>query len=45
VWPNCREGAVYVLLVFEKKTGKTAPRDRALGRQRYQAMIQGRRSR
>jgi len=37
--------AVYVLHVFEKKTRKTAPRDLALGRQRYQALIQGRRSR
>lgn len=36
--------AVYVLHVFEKKTRKTAPRDVALGRQRYRALIQGRRS-
>ena len=35
--------AVYVLHVFEKKTRRTAPRDLALGRQRYQAMVQGRR--
>lgn len=35
--------AVYVLHVFEK-TRKTAPRDVALGRQRYRALIQGRRS-
>ena len=36
--------AVYVLHVFEKKSRKTAPRDLALGQQRYQALIQGRRS-
>lgn len=33
--------AVYVLHVFEKKTRRTALRDLALGRQRYQAMVQG----
>lgn len=35
--------AIYVLHVFEKKTRRTAPRDLALGRQRYQTMVQGRR--
>lgn len=36
--------AVYVLHVFQKKTRKTAPRDVALGRQRYRALIQERQS-
>ena len=36
--------AVYVLHVFEKKTRKTSPRDLALGQQRYQSMMQGRRT-
>jgi phage-related protein len=36
--------AVYVLHVFEKKTRKTAPRDLALGQQRYRLMLQERRS-
>jgi phage-related protein len=36
--------AVYVLHVFEKKTRKTLKRDLALGQQRYQAMLQGRRT-
>jgi phage-related protein len=36
--------AVYVLHVFQKKTRKTSPRDLALGRQRYQSVIQGRRT-
>jgi phage-related protein len=36
--------AVYVLHVFEKKTRKTSKRDLALGQQRYQAMLQGRRT-
>ena len=36
--------AVYVLHVFQKKTRKTSSRDLALGRQRYQSMIQGRRT-
>ena len=36
--------AVYVLHVFEKKTRKASPRDLALGQQRYQSMMQGRRT-
>jgi phage-related protein len=32
-----------VLHVFEKKTRKTAPRDLALGQQRYRTMMQERR--
>jgi phage-related protein len=35
--------AIYVLHVFEKKTRRTSPRDLALGQQRYQSMILGRR--
>lgn len=31
--------AIYVLHVFEKRTRKTSPRDVAIGRQRYQALI------
>lgn len=37
--------AVYVLHVFQKKTRKTSPRDLALGQQRYQSMLQERRTR
>ena len=36
--------AVYVLHVFTKKSQKTSPRDRALGQQRYQTMLQERRT-
>jgi phage-related protein len=36
--------AIYVLHVFEKNTRKTSPRDLALGQQRFQAMLQGRRT-
>ncbi len=36
--------AVYVLHVFEKKSRKTSPRDLVLGKQRYQAMLQERRT-
>ena len=36
--------AVYVLHIFEKKTCKTSSRDLKLGQQRYQSMIQGRRT-
>ena len=36
--------AVYVLHVFQKKTRKTSSRDLALGQQRYQLMMQGRRT-
>jgi phage-related protein len=36
--------AVYVLHVFEKKTRKTSKRDLALGQQRYEAMVQVRRT-
>ena len=36
--------AVYVLHVFTKKTRKTAPRDLALGQQRYRLMVQERRT-
>jgi phage-related protein len=36
--------AVYVLHVFEKKTRKTAPRDLALGQERYRAMLKERRT-
>jgi phage-related protein len=37
--------AVYVLHVFKKKTRRTAPRDVALGEQRYRAMLKERRTR
>lgn len=37
--------AVYVLHVFGKKTQKTSARDRALGQQRYQTMLQERQRR
>lgn len=36
--------AVYVLHVFQKKTRKTSARDLELGKQRYQLMMQGRRT-
>ena len=36
--------AVYVLHVFETKTRTTSSRDLALGQQRYQLMVQGRRT-
>jgi phage-related protein len=36
--------AIYVLHVFEKRTRKTAPRDLALGEQRYRLMLQERRT-
>ena len=36
--------AVYVLHVFTKKTRKTAPRDLALGQQRYRLMLHERRT-
>jgi phage-related protein len=36
--------AVYVLHVFGKKTRKTSARDLTLGQQRYQLMIEGRRT-
>jgi phage-related protein len=36
--------AVYVLHVFVKRSRKTSRRDVALGRQRYQAMVQERRN-
>jgi phage-related protein len=38
------EAQVYVLHVFEKRTRKTSKRDLALGQQRYEAMVQGRRT-
>lgn len=36
--------AVHVLHVFEKKTRTTLSRDLALGQQRYQLVMQGRRT-
>ena len=36
--------AVYVLHVFQKKARKTSSRDVTLGKQRYQSMMQGRRT-
>lgn len=39
------EEAIYVLHVFEKKTQKTAPRDKTIIEQRFKALIEARRSR